>query len=123
MKMMFFMLLAISVFMTMPAYAARFLHEPCDISRYNPPFAAMTPAQQNRTGCALVRDGWKEVARCDGREWTYLLEKEGKFMFCEGLDEHQGAAEKPCTTFSGGIDSFNSQLGRVNKRECKDYGK
>jgi hypothetical protein len=57
-------------------------------------------------GCALRKKGWKEVARCSGHEWRYLLEKGEKRKLCEGINARGGPTENPCSDFAGKLSDF-----------------
>ncbi len=88
------------------AYAeTRFMHEPCDIFRYSP--NGMTDEKLLQTGCALTKDGWKEIDRCDtGAVWKYLLQKGDNFKICDGYDKYDNAIEHACAPFDGGAEAF-----------------
>ncbi|GEM_PF-5627984 len=93
------------IMLPVAASAARFMHEPCDILRYNIP-KAKAEEQKALTGCSLTKNGWVEVARCDGHQWSYLLQKDQSFMRCEGADALGGPTEKPCAPYEGNAEQF-----------------
>jgi len=57
-------------------------------------------------GRDLLGDGWKEIARCDGHAWSYLMERDGEIMQCSGINARSGPTEDPCKPFSGTVENF-----------------
>jgi hypothetical protein len=57
-------------------------------------------------GCRLLASGWTEVARCEGHQWTYLLQKGAQKLMCKGISALAGPREDPCTGFSGDASEF-----------------
>ncbi len=59
-----------------------------------------------KCGCEYLKEGWKEVGRCDGHWWRYLLQKGKQLKLCEGVSARGGPSEFPCVDFSGDVAKF-----------------
>lgn len=60
----------------------------------------------NNCGCELIKKGWKEIARCDGHQWSYVLESNKRRVLCRGIAAHGGPEEDPCVVFTGKLEEF-----------------
>jgi hypothetical protein len=63
--------------------------------------------QRKDHGEELLKNGWKEIARCDdGHEWAYVIEKSSERRLCTGINARGGPTEYPCTSFTKDLESF-----------------
>lgn len=59
-------------------------------------------------GCSLLKAGWKELARCPGHNWVYVIEKDGRRKICKGINARGGLEESPCEEFAGDLQKFRA---------------
>ena len=59
-------------------------------------------------GCDLHRTGWKELARCPGHEWNYIMEMDNKRVYCHGISGIAGPVEDPCIPFTSDLETFKN---------------
>jgi len=80
-------------------------------------------------GCDLLKKGWREIASCNGHQWTYVLEKDGQRRICDGINGFTGPLEMPCKRFTGDLEEFKQcktapgQPGRAGPGKLKIYNK
>lgn len=67
-------------------------------------------------GPELKEKGWKEIARCPGHEWHYLLKKGGETRICSGINARGGPEEFPCEPFAGKTETFKKCQNRINPK-------
>lgn len=60
----------------------------------------------DQCGCVLKAQGWIEKARCEGHQWSYLIEKKQVRKRCSGIAARGGPQEFPCVDFKGSIQEF-----------------
>ncbi|MCO5144318.1 MAG: hypothetical protein M9962_14620 [Oligoflexia bacterium] len=66
----------------------------------------ITKCRDKNCGCDLLKQGWKEIANCDGHQWFYVLEKKDKRMKCSGIAARDGLSENECTPFKESLAEF-----------------
>jgi len=67
-------------------------------------------------GGELSEKGWKEIARCPGHSWEYLMKKDGEIRLCSGINARGGPKENPCSIFTGKISSFKKCQNRIHPK-------
>jgi hypothetical protein len=77
----------------------------CDMARRS---CDIIQCKASNCGCNLIKKGWNEIARCEGHNWRYVIEKEGNRLMCIGVDERGGQVEEECTNFTGDLDKFKA---------------
>ena len=60
------------------------------------------------TGCGpeFVAKGWTQIAYCAGHNWSYLLQKSGRIIYCKGVSGRAGPVEFPCQEFKGNLEEY-----------------
>lgn len=71
--------------------------------------------RESPCGQDLLGNGWREVARCDGHAWSYLMERDGEKMQCSGINARGGPTEIPCKPFSGTVENFKKCTHLINQ--------
>lgn len=66
----------------------------------------VSKGEQGPTGPELMKQGWKQTAKCPGHEYSYLVEKAGKRMVCSGVSGYAGPLEYACKPFTGKVSEF-----------------
>jgi hypothetical protein len=66
----------------------------------------LVQCQGSNCGCTLKKKGWKEIARCSGHQWRYLIERKGERRICQGINARGGPSEKDCMKFDGDLTEF-----------------
>jgi hypothetical protein len=64
--------------------------------------------QGKECGCDLLKAGWKELARCPGHSWAYVIEKDGRRKICKGINARSGPTETSCEDFTGELKEFRA---------------
>ncbi len=57
-------------------------------------------------GCELLKAGWRELARCEGHQWTYVIEKGSERKLCTGIAALAVYEENPCVKFERDLKEF-----------------
>jgi hypothetical protein len=101
MKLPFYLLVFLFILATPELAATQTANDKCDFVQCREPGC----------GCELKKLGWKEIARCSGHHWSYVIEKKRQRKICQGVNARGGPKEDPCSKFDGRLSDF---------RKCAD---
>ncbi len=66
----------------------------------------VSKCRSSKCGLEFLKEGWKEIARCEGHQWRYLLQKGDQRKLCVGIDALDGPSEDPCVDYRGDVSQF-----------------